>query len=217
MSRVTIPSAIVCSMAATTPAEAACSPSESSRSAPAQTVAIGFATFMPRYFGAEPWIGSNIEVPPGLMLPPGGEPEPALDHRAEVGDDVAEHVRRDHDVEPLRVLDEPHGDRVHEGVLGRDGGVRGRDVGEDLAPEPVDVREDVRLVDRRDLPLPPLGELERVLHHPARPLAGHDPDLVREFLRVGLDVEPELHGVERAEDLELGPASPWALPPPIPT
>ena len=39
-------------------------------------VAIGFATLMPLYFGAEPWIGSNIEVPFGLMLPPGASPSP---------------------------------------------------------------------------------------------------------------------------------------------
>jgi len=29
-----------------------------------------------RYFGAEPWIGSNIEVPVGLMFPPGASPSP---------------------------------------------------------------------------------------------------------------------------------------------
>ncbi len=49
---------------------------------------------MPAYFGAEPWMGSNIETWPGWMLPEAADAHAALQHRAQVGDDVAEHVAR---------------------------------------------------------------------------------------------------------------------------
>ena len=49
---------------------------------PAQIVAIGFATPNPLYFGADPWMGSNMEVPSGLILPPGqGRDPPVSWHR----------------------------------------------------------------------------------------------------------------------------------------
>ena len=40
------------------------------------TVASGFATFLPAYLGAEPWIGSNRLTWPGWMLPDAAMPRP---------------------------------------------------------------------------------------------------------------------------------------------
>ena len=53
--------------------------------------------------GAEPCTGSNIEGARalGVDVGRGGEAEAALDRRAEVGQDVAEEVGGDHDVEAL--------------------------------------------------------------------------------------------------------------------
>ncbi len=59
--------------------------------AAAQMAASGLMMFWPLYFGAEPPIGSNIETPSGLILPPAAMPCP-LDHRAKVGDDCREKV-----------------------------------------------------------------------------------------------------------------------------
>ena len=60
-------------------------------------VAIGLITFWPVYFGALPPIGSNMLVPPGVGVDvaAGGHAHAALEHACQVGDDVAEHVRRD--------------------------------------------------------------------------------------------------------------------------
>ena len=52
------------------------SPKYSSIMPPAQIAASGFMTFFPVYFGAEPPIGSNIEMPSGFMLPPAAIPMP---------------------------------------------------------------------------------------------------------------------------------------------
>ena len=51
----------------------------------------------------------------------GGDAHAALHHRAEVGDDVAEHVVGDDHVEPFGILDEPHRRGVHVGVIAFDG------------------------------------------------------------------------------------------------
>jgi len=61
---------------------------------PAQMQASELMTVFPVYFGAEPPIGSNIETPPGsgLIVAAGGNAHSALNHRAQVSDNVAEHV-----------------------------------------------------------------------------------------------------------------------------
>jgi hypothetical protein len=146
----------------------------------------------------------------------GSEPKPALDHGAEVGDDVAEHVRGDDDVEPLGVLDEPHRDGVDEVELRRDVRVAGGNVREDVPPEAVDVGEDVRFVDRSDLFLPLCGKVESVSDRPLRTRPGDDADLVGELVGVGLDVQPEPDVVEVADDLKslllVFPGKPEPIP-----
>jgi hypothetical protein len=58
-------------------------------------------------------------VPADVEVAAGGQPDAAGDGRAEVGDDVAEQVVGDDDVEALRVRDEEHrggvdvGSRTH--------------------------------------------------------------------------------------------------------
>ena len=47
-------------------------------------------------------------------------PHAALNHRAEVGDDVAEHVFRHNHVEPFGIFDHPHRHRVHVVIFARD-------------------------------------------------------------------------------------------------
>jgi len=42
----------------------------------AMMAASGLITPLPVYLGADPPIGSNIEVPSGLMLPPAAMPKP---------------------------------------------------------------------------------------------------------------------------------------------
>ena len=84
--------------------------------------AIGLMTPWPVYFGAEPPIGSNIDVPSGIDVAAGGDAHAALNHRAEVGDDVAEHVVGDDHVEPLGVLHHPHAGGVDVGVVALDVG-----------------------------------------------------------------------------------------------
>ena len=71
-----------------------CSPVTDSSIPMAAMAAIGLMTFFPVYFGAEPPMHSNMLQPPGsgLMLPPALTPRPPLNHGADVGDDVPEHV-----------------------------------------------------------------------------------------------------------------------------
>jgi hypothetical protein len=57
---------------------------------PAHMVASGLMTFLPVYLGALPPMGSNMDTPSGLMLPPAAMPRPPWMMAARVGDDVAE-------------------------------------------------------------------------------------------------------------------------------
>ena len=81
------------------------SPRWSSIIAPAQTAPTGFASDRPAMSGADPCTGSNRPgpVPVGRDVRARREAHPALDGGADVGDDVAEEVRRHHHVEPLRL------------------------------------------------------------------------------------------------------------------
>jgi len=47
------------------------------------------------------------------------------------------------------------------------------------------------------------GKVKGISLDPARPFPCHDPDLVREFLGIGLDVEPEFDVVKVADNLKL--------------
>ena len=88
--------------------------------APVQIWAMGLAMPLPAMSGAEPCTGSNIDGYSfsGLMLPPGAIPIEPGDGRAEIGEDVAEEVRRHHHVEPVRVLDEVGGQDVDVELVG---------------------------------------------------------------------------------------------------
>ena len=72
---------------------------------------IGFATFLPANFGAEPCTGSNRLRRPGWMLPEAAMPSPPCSAAAEVGDDVAEHVAGHDDLELRRVAHHLQGQR----------------------------------------------------------------------------------------------------------
>ena len=79
-------------MAFSTRAAAAFSPRKSSIIWIEETIPRGQATFFPAYLGAEPWMGSNMEVWPGMDVPRRGDPHAALDHGGQISDDVSEHV-----------------------------------------------------------------------------------------------------------------------------
>jgi len=53
----------------------------------------------------------------GVDVAAGGNTQTALNHRRQVGDDVAEQVVGDDHVEPLGVFHEPHDRGVHVGVI----------------------------------------------------------------------------------------------------
>ena len=79
------------------------SPRCSSIIAPDQIWPIGLAMPLPAMSGAEPCTGSNSDgnVRSGLMLADGAMPIVPVHGRAEVGQDVAEQVRADDDVEAV--------------------------------------------------------------------------------------------------------------------
>ena len=85
------------------PAAASVSPRCSSIIAPDQIWPIGLAMPCPAMSGAEPCTGSNTDgnLRSGLMLPRRRDADGAGAGGAEVGQDVAEQVRGDHDVEAV--------------------------------------------------------------------------------------------------------------------
>src|SRR5438093_3575250 len=112
---------------------------------------------------------------PGMDVPRGGGAEAADERRAEVGEDVAEEVRRDDDVELLRLQHHPHRGGVDVHRVARDVGVAGADLLEHLTPELLH-RDRVRLVDERHVPARELARaLEGVADDPldARPREAH--------------------------------------------
>ena len=76
----------------------------------------------PAMSGAEPWTGSNIDGkrPRGIQVRARRQPEAAGDRGAQVGQDVAEQVRGDDDVEVLRAPHQIHARGVDEQRLGPD-------------------------------------------------------------------------------------------------
>jgi hypothetical protein len=118
-------------------------------------VASGLATPLPAMSGAEPWIGSYMPCPDAFSAAEGNMPMEPVNIAAAVGQDVAEHVGRDHDVELLGCAHQLHGGIVdiHVGQL------------------------DVRIVERRqgDHVAPQLGAFEHVglVHGAHAPLALH--------------------------------------------
>ena len=86
----------------------------------------------------------------GVEVAAGGDAEAALARGAEIGDDVAEHVVRDDDVELAGILDHQEADRVDVAVRELDGRILLRHLLGGALPEAEDVREDVRLAAERE-------------------------------------------------------------------
>ena len=91
-----------------------------------------------------------------------GHAHAALQRGGDVGEDVAEEVRGDDDVEAVRVAHHARGEGVDEHALVADVRVLGRDLLRDLVPEHVAVARRVRLGRARHDAAPRRGELERV-------------------------------------------------------
>ena len=53
----------------------------------------------------------------GTQIAARGHPQAALQSRSKIGDDVAEHVVGDDDIEPARIAHHLHAERVHVHVL----------------------------------------------------------------------------------------------------
>jgi len=109
----------------------------------------GLAIFFPAIGGAEPCTGSNIEVFPdaGWRSRPS---EAALQSGGEIGDDIAEHIICDDDVEAARIAHHLHAERVDVHVLRFDLRKRRRDFLEHALPQAAGVGHGVGLVAHQD-------------------------------------------------------------------
>ena len=107
---------------------AAASPRCSSIIAPDQIWPIGLAMRLPAMSGAEPCTGSNIDGKLALRIEVGRrrDADRAGHGRPQIGQDVAEQVGADDDIEPVRVLHEVRasGCRCGTGRCGSSGYVR---------------------------------------------------------------------------------------------
>jgi hypothetical protein len=83
---------------------------------------------------------------PVMNIPAGSHAEASLQSRGKVGDDIAEHVVGDDDVELAWVADHLHAERVHIHVLGGDAGECGADLFEHPLPQTSGVSHGIRLV-----------------------------------------------------------------------
>jgi len=130
---------------------------------------------------------------PGMEVARGGDTEAALDHGRQVGEDVAEHVAGDDRVEPLGVLDAPHGRGVDVGMLARDVRVLPPHLLERAGPE-VHRAHGVRLVHQRQLLrlVAPAREIEGVADHALGTLACEQ-DLLGRDLVGGALLEVAVH------------------------
>ena len=173
------------------------SPRCSSISEALQIAPAGFAMPRPAMSGAEPCTGSKRPGSSRSRREVGarGHPHPALDRRGEVGEDVAEEVRGDDDVEPGRVPHHPRGERVDEHSLVAHARELGRDLVGDLVPEHVAVAGRIRLRRAREDAPPAGGELERVAQHALDALPREDARLHRHLACEALVRAPADPGV----------------------
>ncbi len=81
--------------------------------AAALMAARGLMTFWPVYFGGAPAHRLEHRRAFGVDVATGRDAETALNHRRQIGDDVAEHVVGHDDVEPFRIFHEPHADGIN--------------------------------------------------------------------------------------------------------
>ena len=105
-------------------AAASASPRCSSIIAPDQIWPIGLAMPLPAMSGAEPCTGSNSDGKSrsGLMFAEGAMPIVPHTGRPEVGQDVAEQIRADYDIEPIGVEHEMRGENVDVELIVRTSG-----------------------------------------------------------------------------------------------
>ena len=110
------------------------------------------------------------------------QPEPAAHLCGQVREDVAEHVGREHDIEPVRVAVERGGHRVHGHVFQRDVGELGRHR-LDLADEqPVGELEHMLLLHHRDVAAAGARHPEGDARDPARGARGDPAHRQRDIL-----------------------------------
>ena len=134
----------------------------------------------------------------GVDVAARGQPDAAGDGRGDVGDDVAEKVVGDDDVEACRVGREEDRRGVDVLVGGLDVGELRADLLDGAAPQVTGVGEHVVLVDERQvLARARLGAGEGVTHDPLDAESGVDADLGRDLVR-GADAQ-------RAAVADVGP------------
>ena len=145
--------------------------------------------------GAEPWTGSNMlgVGAVGVDVAAGREADAAGDGRGDVGDDVAEQVVGDDDVEAPRVGDQEDRGRVDVLVGRLDLGELGADLVDGAAPQVAGVGEHVVLVDEREvLARPGLGAGEGVADDPLDAEPRVDADLGGDLVRGAARSAPPL-------------------------
>ena len=84
-----------------------------------------------------------------VQIAGGGDAHAALNHRTQVGDNIAEHITRHDDIKPLRVFHHPHRRSIDKGVFLLNIGEILADFVEDALPEIVRERQYVRLIAKR--------------------------------------------------------------------
>src|SRR5438067_881604 len=115
--------------------------------------------------------------------------------RTEIGQDVAEQIRTDEDIEPIRMAHEMRGQDVDVVLVGLDLGIVLADRGEALVPERHCMDDAVRLGRRGDVLFARLRQLEGVAHDPVAAAAGEHRLLHRHFVLAA--------GEEAAADLGI--------------
>ena len=99
-----------------------------------------------------------------IQIAGGGDAHAALNHRTQVGDNIAEHITRHDDIKPLRVFHHPHRRGIDESVFLLNIGEIRADFVKDALPEIVRERQYVRLIAKRQrvflVAFP--GELKRI-------------------------------------------------------
>ncbi len=86
-----------------------------------------------------------------IQIRAGRKAQAPLNHGPQIGDNISEHVGSDYDIKPLRVLDKPHGNGIHEVEVVFDLRIAFGNIQEDLAPKAIDIAEHIGLVHGSDV------------------------------------------------------------------
>ena len=118
----------------------------------------------------------------GVDVARGRQADAAADRAGQIGEDVAEEVVRDDDIESSRIGHQEDRRGVDVQVIDRDIGILGGDGVDRALPERTREDEHVRLVHEREaLPRASGCRVERVAHHALDPVGGVHGDLVRDL------------------------------------